>query len=195
MRRACPEMCDMTCEDANDESENALEIRQGSPCVWPPRRGNSPDGKDRPFCPKALARRFGGDEDKLCMVKGMRRACPEMCEMTCGDANDDASEAPPTMAPCKWPARRGNSPDGKDRPFCPRALARRFGGDKSKLCMVKGMRRACPEMCGMTCEKANDESENAITSDEQISSKSSEKIRPFRHDPAWEKKIREAIRE
>ena len=65
-----------------------------------------------------------------------------------------------TAAPGTWPPRKGNSPDGKDRPFCPKALDRRFGGDKAKLCAKKGMRRACPEMCDMTLEKAIAEEAN-----------------------------------
>lgn len=44
-------------------------------------------------------------------------------------------------------ARRGNTPAGQNRPFCGRALSRRFGGQKSKLCAKSGMRRACPQMC------------------------------------------------
>ena len=59
-----------------------------------------------------------------------------------------------TTLPGTWPPRKGDSPDGKDRPFCTKALASRFGGDKAKLCAKKGMRRACPEMCNMTLEKA-----------------------------------------
>ena len=77
------------------------------------------------------------------------------CQPTNGAAEHSVSAPAPSG---KWPPRKGDgdAEDGKDRrPFCPKALRRRrFGGDKAKLCAKKGMRRACPEMCGMTLEKA-----------------------------------------
>lgn len=52
-------------------------------------------------------------------------------------------------------ARRGNTPAGQNRPFCGRALSRRFGGQKSKLCAKKGMRRACPQTCPKNSPRAS----------------------------------------
>merc|ERR1712216_73740 len=54
-------------------------------------------------------------------------------------------------APCA-DGRRANGDGtcteaGKDRPFCVRARANRFGGSKGEMCKRKGMRRACPESC------------------------------------------------
>ena len=73
------------------------------------------------------------------------------CQPTKGAAEHSVSAPAQSRT---WPPRKGDSPDGKDRPFCPKALARRFDGDEAKLCAKKGMRRACPEMCGMTLERA-----------------------------------------
>jgi len=70
-------------------------------------------------------------------------ACKMKQKARSGEEEADVQEA-------EADERRGNAPAGKDRRFCPRALKRRFGGSVSKLCKLKGMRRACPETCGVT---------------------------------------------
>merc|ERR1711990_1157757 len=75
-------------------------------------------------------------DDLLAIVKGSHRGSSSNAEANAvqidqrsqldrGDS-DDASEDPPTMAPCVWPKRNGDVrvPDGKDRLFCPKHLSR-----------------------------------------------------------------------
>ena len=81
------------------------------------------------------------------------------------DGGGEGSTPAQTGGKCKWPPRKGNTGDGKDRPFCPQALAKRFSGDEAKLCEKEGLRRACPAMCKMTCEKAIAQHESQASHD------------------------------
>ena len=82
-----------------------------------------------------------------------------------GKGGSSISAPAQTGGKCKWPPRKGTTEAGKDREFCTDALAKRFGGDKAKLCEKEGMRRACPEMCDMTCEKAVAQHESQASHD------------------------------
>jgi len=75
----------------------------------------------------------------------------------------DTDLADPYLAPlCKsmpgqlstWPPRMGDTQEGKNRPFCVRAISNRFGNDVARLCGVKGMRASCPEYCGIKTAEA-----------------------------------------
>merc|ERR1719164_380120 len=133
-------------DDDNDDDDAAAEtnlVEDKAPCA-DGRRANGDGtcteaGKDRPFCVRARANRSGGSNGEMCKRKGMRRACPESCMVV-----ED-------KAPCA-DGRRANgygsfTEAGKDRPFCVRARANRFGGSNDEMCKRKGMRRACPESC------------------------------------------------
>merc|ERR1719504_517421 len=86
MRRACPESCMGHDDDNDDDADAAAEtnlVEDKAPCA-DGRRANGDGtcteaGKDRPFCVRARANRFGGSNDEMCKRKGMRRACPESC--------------------------------------------------------------------------------------------------------------------
>merc|ERR1711998_387523 len=159
MRRACPESC-MVVEDKAPCADGRRANGDGS-CTEA--------GKDRPFCVRARANRFGGSNDEMCKRKGMRRACPESCMGHDDDNDDDDDAAAETnlvedKAPCA-DGRRANGDGtcteaGKDRPFCVRARANRFGGSNDEMCKRKGMRRACPESC-MGHDDDNDDDDAA----------------------------------